>query len=126
MNIDNLSSEEQKQLETWKKQAEKGEMKQVEDLFLHCNNRFQFAKTHSVYIKDWEKTKDRMETNLKNGILPPGVSANLHREIIGATDKIIQKKLAMVRVLFGDKFGESIYNYLGQDGKTKSIFDIFK
>jgi len=91
--MNNLTSEEQKQLNNYTKTIEKGEMDQAKDLFLNCNNKFQFAKTHSVYVKDWEKTKERMENNLRNGILPPGVSADLHREIINATDKIIQKKI---------------------------------
>lgn len=121
----NLTSEEQRHLKNWIAQAEKGEMAQVRDLINNCNITFQFAKTHSVYLKDWEKTKQRMEENLKNGILPPDVSANLHRSIIDATDKIIQKKLEMVRNAFQRKFGESIYNYLGPDGKTKKLFGIF-
>ena len=63
-----------------------------------------------------------MENNLRRGVLPPGVSANLNRAIIDATDKIMQKKLANVRTAFQMKFGESIYNYLGKDGKTKGLF----
>ncbi len=34
-------------------------------------------------------------------------------------DKIIEKKLEKVRRNFENKFGESIFNYLGKDGKTK-------
>ena len=120
-----LSSEEQEHLKNWMVQMEEGEMAQVQDLIDNCNITFQFAKTHSVYLKDWEKTKERMENNLKNGILPPGVSANLHRAIIDATDEVIQRKLKRVRDAFEKKFGESIYNYLGPDGKTKKLFGIF-
>ena len=100
-------------------------MAQAHDLIKNCNVTYQFAKTHSTYVKDWEKTKNRMENNLRNGILPPGVSANLHRAIIDATDEIMQKKLGMVQTAFQMKFGESIYNYLGKDGKTKSFFGLF-
>ena len=121
----NLTSEEKQNLENWTSQMETGEMAQVQDLIDNCNITFQFAKTHSVYLKDWEKTKERMESNLKNGILPPGVSANLHRAIIDATDEVIQRKLKRVRDAFEKKFGESIYNYLGPDGKTKKLFGIF-
>ncbi|HEY4498485.1 MAG TPA: hypothetical protein VJH94_00295 [Candidatus Paceibacterota bacterium] len=117
-----LTKEEQRQLENWTLQTEAGEMAQVHDLVENCNISFQFAKTHSVYLKDWEKTKERMENNLRRGVLPPGVSANLNRAIIDATDKIMQKKLANVRTAFQMKFGESIYNYLGKDGKTKGLF----
>jgi len=120
-----LSSEEQEHLKNWMAQMEEGEIAQVQDLIDNCNITFQFAKNHSVYLKDWEKTKERMENNLKNGILPPGVSANLHRAIIDATDKVIQRKLKRVRDAFEKKFGESIYNYLGSDGKTKKLFGIF-
>src|SRR3989344_2280961 len=93
----NLTKEEQENLKNWISQMETGEMSQVQDLINNCNISFQFAKTHSIYLKDWEKTKERMENNLKSGILPPGVSANLHRAIIDATDEIIQRKLEIVR-----------------------------
>ena len=121
----NLTKEEQENLKNWISQMETGEMSQVQDLINNCNISFQFAKTHSIYLKDWEKTKERMENNLKSGILPPGVSANLHRAIIDATDEIIQRKLEIVRDAFQRKFGESIYDYLGPDGKTKKLFGIF-
>ena len=122
---DNLTPEEKESLKILIAQIEDGEMSQVEDLMQNCNNVFQFAKTHSVYIRDWEKTKEKMESDLENGILPPGISENLYKEIIDATDNIIKKKLEMVQYAFEIKFGESIYNYLGHDGKTKKIFGIF-
>lgn len=125
MDENNLTKEEQEYFKSWVFQTEAGEMAQVRDLIDNCNISFQFAKTHSVYLKDWGKTKERMENNLKNGILPPGVSANLYRTIIDATDEIIQKKLKGVRDAFEKKFGESIYNYLSPDGKTKKLFGIF-
>lgn len=123
--MENLSNEEQQNLKKWVAQIEIGERAQVQELFVNCNSAFQFAKTHSTYIKDWEKTKQKMEEDLKNGNLPPGVSANLHRAVIDATEKVIQRKLEMVRMLFESKFGESIFNYLGSDGKTKKLFGIF-
>jgi hypothetical protein len=123
--MNELSLEERGFLENWAAQAEAGEMAQVQDLIDNCNVSFQFAKTHSVFLKDWEQTKGRMEENLKNGVLPPGVSENLHRAIIDATDKVMEKKLEAVREAFQIKFGESIYNYLGQDGKTKKLFGLF-
>lgn len=120
-----LTSEEQEQLRNWIAQMEAGEMAQVQDLIDNCNITFQFAKTHSVYIKDWEKMKQRMEDNLKNGVLPPGVSTNLFRAIINASDEVMQKKLKNVQNAFQQKFGESIFNYIGSDGKTKKLFGIF-
>src|SRR3989344_7124100 len=113
----NLTTEEQEQLKNWITQMESGEMAQTQDLIDNCNITYQFAKTHSVYVKDWETTKNRMEGNLKSGILPPGVSANLFRAIIDASEEVMQKKLKRVRKGFEKKFGESIYNYLGPDGK---------
>lgn len=125
MNKDNLTKEEQEQLKNWVGQMEAGEMAQAQDLIDNCNITYQFAKTHSVYVKDWEKTKQQMENNLKNGVLPPGVSANLFQAIIDASEEVMQKKLKMVRDAFQKKFGESIYNYIGLDGKTKKLFGIF-
>ena len=52
-----LTSEEQERLKNWIAQIEAGEMSQVQDLIDNCNITYQFAKTHSVYVKDWEKTK---------------------------------------------------------------------
>lgn len=100
-------------------------MAQAQDLINNCDITYQFAKTHSVYVKDWEKTKQRMEDNLRNGVLPPGVSANLFQSIISASEEVMQRKLKKVRDAFQKKFGESIYNYLGPDGKTKKLFGIF-
>ena len=117
----NLTEEEQKFLKNWISQMEAGEMAQVQDLIDNCNSTFQFAKTHSTYVKDWEKMKSKMEGNLKNGVLPPGVSAALFRATIDATDEVIQRKLKKVRDAFQVKFHESIYNYLGKDGKTKFL-----
>ena len=121
----NLTTEEQGQLKNWVTQMETGEMAQVKDLIHNCNITFQFAKTHSVYVKDWEKMKNQMEHNLNNGVLPPGVSANLFRAIIDGSDEVMKKKLKMVQEAFQMKFGESIFNYLGKDGKTKKLFGIF-
>jgi len=120
-----LTSEEREQLKNWIAQMEAGEMAQVQDLIDNCNITYQFAKTHSVYIKDWEKTKQQMENNLNNNVFPPGVSANLFRAIINASDEVMQKKLKKVQNAFQQKFGESIFNYLGPDGKTKKLFGIF-
>ncbi len=117
----NLTEEERQFLDNFALQTEEGEKKQVEELYTLCNNPYQFAKTHSNYVKDWEKTKKHLEDNLKRGILPPGASLNLSREIIRVSDEIMQRKLELVRMLFEGKFNESIYNYLGSDGKTKFL-----
>ena len=121
----NLTTEEQEQLKNWIAQMESGEMAQTQDLIDNCNITYQFAKTHSVYVKDWEKMKNQMEHNLRNGVLPPGVRASLFRAVIDGSDEVMKKKLKMVQDAFQIKFGESIFNYLGKDGKTKKLFGIF-
>lgn len=121
----NLTAEEKRQLVNWIALIESGEMAQAKDLIDNCNITFQFAKTHSNFVKDWEATKSKMEENLKNDTLPPEVSANLFRAMIDATEEVMQKKLKKVQSAFQEKFGESIFNYLGKDGKTKSLFGIF-
>ncbi len=124
-NNENLTSEEKEIFKNWMDKVEAGEVTQLQDLIENCNNAFQFAKTHSIYLVDWEKTKKQSVEKLNNGILPPDISANLYRTIIDATDEVIQKKLGIVRSAFEKKFGESIYNYLGPDGKTKVFFGLF-
>ncbi len=125
MDKNNFTREEQQHLKNWISQIETMEMVQTQDLINNCNITYQFAKTHSVYVKDWEKTKKEMENHLQNGVFPPGVSANLFQAIIDASEEVIQKKLKRVRDAFQRKFGESIYNYLGPDGKTKKLFGLF-
>lgn len=124
-NNENLTSEEKEVLKNLIDNIENGEALQLRDLIANCNNAFQFAKTHSVYLTDWEKTKQQSEDKFKKGILPPNTSANLYRAIIDASDEIMQKKLKIVQDTFEAKFGESIYNYLGPDGKTKKLFGLF-
>lgn len=120
-----LTKEEEQTLRHHIQKMESEEKRQVEELFIICNNPYQFAKTHSNYVKDWEKTRKHIMDNLEKGILPPGSSLNLTKEVLRVSDEIIQRKLELVRILFESKFGESIYNYLGPDGKTKKIFGIF-
>lgn len=122
---ENLTKEEQEHLENLISQMEIGEMAQAQDLIDNCNITYQFAKTHSVYVKDWEKMKEQMENNLHNNILPPGVSASLFCAIIDSSEEVMQRKLKKVQKGFEKKFGESIFNYLGPDGKTKKLFGIF-
>ena len=120
-----LTAEEREQLNMWVANMEAAEMAQVQDLIDNCSVSFQFAKTHSVYLKDWEKTKAQMEQNLKADALPSGVSAALFQAIIDGSEEVMQKKLKKVRDAFQRRFGESIYNYLRPDGKTRKLFGIF-
>lgn len=120
-----LTPEEKIKLKDWISQMETGEMAQAQDLIDNCNSAPQFAKTHSVYVKDWEKTKEQMENSLREGVFPPGTSSNLLRTIIDSSEEVMNKKLKKVQDAFEEKFGESIFNYLGPDGKVKKLFGIF-
>ncbi len=124
-NYENLTDEEKEVVDNYMSHLIQGEMAQSLDLIENCNSPSQFAKTHSAYVKDWEKTKQQSEYKLKNGILPPNTSANLYRAIIDASDEVTQRKLGVIRNAFEKKFGESIYNYLGSDGKVKKFFGLF-
>ena len=120
-----LTKKEQQVLDQFREMTEETEMFQVQELILSCDNKYQFAKTHSNFLKDWEKTKEKMERQLKEGKLPPNTSTAFIEATIEIGEELIQKKLKMVRDAFESKFSESIYNYLGTDGKTKKIFGIF-
>ncbi len=120
-----LSWEEQEQVRNYASATEQGELAQARDLIANCKSKYQFAKTHSVYVKDWEKTRKSMENSLREDRLPPGISANVYRAIINATDAVMKRKLELVTEGFQRKFGESIYNFLGPDGKTKKVFGLF-
>lgn len=115
-----LTIEEQEHLNKFKAEIRHGEEAQVHDLIFNCNNKYQFAKTHSQYVKDWETTRRQMLAKVANNMIP-GVSQNLGYAMVGAADRLIEAKLQKVREAFLLKFGESIYNYLGKDGKTKFL-----
>ena len=125
MNDTNLTEAESKNLQQMVSSMEAGEMAQVYELVSECNNPYSFAKTHSNYVKDWEKTRNKMKDNLRKKILPPDTSAAFCGALIEELDQVMAKKLAMVQTLFLSKFNESIFNYLGADGKTKKLFGIF-
>lgn len=120
-----LTPEEEEILSNFMTNVVQGEMLQTQDLIENCHDPRQFANTHSAYLKDWEKTNQHSEEKLQKGILPPGTSVSLYRAIINASDEVNQRKLEIVRDAFQKKFGESIYNYLGSDGKTKKLFGLF-
>ena len=126
MNNQTLSPEEQEKLNAWMVQIEAGEMAQVQDMIENCNITFSFAKTHSAFVKDWEKSKQKLENDLKNGNAPSDMSTNFFRASIDATDEIMQRKQEKVRDAFQEKFGESIYNYIGADGKTENIGSLIR
>ncbi len=74
----NLTEEEREYLENYIAQVRIGEMAQVQELINNCNITYQFAKTHSIYIKDWEKTKQvmpkpffRVGVTHRNFFIPP-------------------------------------------------------
>jgi hypothetical protein len=121
MNYNNLNESESQNLKQMIASIQEAEFAQVEDLSVNCNNPYQFAKTHSNYVKDWEKVKEEMETMLTNNILPPDTSAAFCRALLDEMDKVYQKKFSMTQMLFSSKFNESIFNYLGADGKTKFL-----
>lgn len=123
---DQLSKKEKDYLANYVGSIRKGENEQLTELFIYCNNKYQMAKTHSNYVKDWEKTKRQMENQVRTNKLPKGVSPLLMQAMIVESEKIINKKLKRVRDVFKQRYGESVYDgYLGPDGKTKKIFGIF-
>ncbi|MFA7170860.1 MAG: hypothetical protein WC180_02615 [Candidatus Paceibacterota bacterium] len=119
MEMQTLSDAELECLKNYERQAREMEDLQIIDLDRNCNVSFQYAKTYSVYVRDWEKTKDRMVEQLETGALPPDTGAEFYKKMIEIGDKIIEDKLKKVQVNFENKFGESIFNYLGEDGKAK-------
>jgi len=120
----NLTKGEQDFLKNFSAQTLAGEMEQAEDLKRNCNVSFQYAKTHSTYIKDWEQTKAEMEEKLRTGNIHSDFTPAVWQGMINITDQIINDKLQKVREDFQEKFGESIYNYLGKNGKTKSCLGV--
>jgi len=55
----------------------------------------------------------------------PGLNKEMMHAFLTEYDEIMKKKLSIVQGTFEKKFGESIFNFLGPDGKAKKIFGIF-
>lgn len=116
---------EQDFLDNFRIETELVEMKQAQELIQGCSNKYQFAKTHSMYVKDWEKTRAHMVNRINSNQSSANIRKPVTDEMLRIADSIIKEKLDMVKLAFEMKFGESIFNYLGPDGKTKKIFGIF-
>lgn len=117
-----LTKDEREHLKVLATQMAVAENAQADELIEKCHNKYQYAKTYSVYVKDWENTHNSLEAQLHNGELPHGVSTTMHKTVIEIGEQIMEDKLDKLRREFHLKFHESIYNYLGTDGKTKGIF----
>ncbi|HRY37071.1 MAG TPA: hypothetical protein P5230_04370 [Candidatus Magasanikbacteria bacterium] len=123
--FEEFTKEEQEVLVNLEKTMIIEELKQAEELRKLCNNRFQYARTHSAYIEDWEKTKANMEENLKTNNIPKDVSSKFYEELINISERAIENKLRRVRIDFVGKFGDDINNYLGKNGKTAGCLGVF-
>ncbi len=122
--MNKLTEDEEKILKKFVNKALEAEMVQAKDLVDNCDNKYQYAKTHSVYVKDWEKTKQEMLNRLETRNLPEGTSPELLRKMINSLEQVFNKKLDLVQKGFSEKFNESIYDYIGKDGKTKGCFGV--
>ena len=120
--LNNFTEDESNFLKDFTDQTLIGELAQAEDLKQNCNSAFQYAQTHSAYIKDWENTKAKMQENLRTNNFHSDFSPTVYQEMINISNQIVEKKLEKVRSDFHEKFGETIYNYLGTDGKAKGCF----
>jgi hypothetical protein len=123
-----LTDEENENLQKFIAIAEQKEMAEVNELISTCNDPEKYAKAHSNFVVNWEKRKQEMEDDLKNRILPPNTSFRYNRAVVDELDLLIKKKLKTAQKSFYIKFGESIFNYLGKNGKINpfSIFKKFK
>lgn len=119
-----LTEEEKEKLIKIIAEVEAREINQADELIKECNDRMAFAKAHSDFVKDWEKKKKEMEDDLKNRILPPNTSFQYNRALVDEIDEVIKRKLIRVQKGFFIKFNESIFKYLGKDGKAR-IFNTF-
>lgn len=115
-----LSTEESEIVEGILDRLVQDQTQQVQSLFDFCNTSFQYAKTHSSLLKDWEKAREQMHASNSSFLSLKG-----HQSLISGCDDIMSAKLKAVRETFEEKFGESIFNFLGPDGKTKKLFGLF-
>jgi len=112
-----LTKKEIGALKKIEKDMRKAEMQQFYDLDTNCNISFQYAKTYTVYKKDWLKTRKTMEERIESG--DTADRPELAQEMVNIYDRIIEEKLKKAERGFENKFGELIFNYINQDGTTK-------
>lgn len=121
----NLTAKESNKLEELREHFWNTEMDQLTELFLNCKNKYQLAKTHSNYIKDFEKIKEESTVLIESGNTPDDLSVNFYKAYLEMYENIINEKCEKLRNRFYTLFGEDIYNYLDKSGKSKKIFGIF-
>jgi thermostable 8-oxoguanine DNA glycosylase len=120
-----FTEEEWKIINSFRDKVGQVESEQLYDLMANCKNKYRFAKTHSVFIKDWEKTRQGMSEAVASGKVPLGTTPAIVEEMICIGDDMIKSKLFRMQMFFQLKWSESIFNYLGPDGKTKKLFGLF-
>ena len=118
--VSKLPAEESKFIRKLLDQFLQDQVSQVQGLFDSCNITFQYAKTHSVLLKDCERTRITLARKL-----PQSISQEGREVLLSQMDRVMENKLEAIRKTFKEKFGESLFNYLGADGKTKKLFGLF-
>ena len=97
-------------LRNFEQEAKLAEAHQVNDLISSCTNKFQFAKTYKVYIKDWEKTRKTMLTQEEVEGRP---KKEMIVEMVAIGDELLKDKLEKLQQHFLATWGEPITNYTG-------------
>ncbi len=86
------------------------------------NNPYSFAKFYSGYIKELENMEKEIKNNLKNNNIPSDLSINLYNQFLLSLNTIKEISLEETKPIYEQRFNESFYTYINNDGKMKSIF----
>lgn len=118
---DKFSKEEIRFLNKFHEELSLGETQQLNDLEWNCNNRFQFAKTHSVLLKDWKNQRLKILEQIKGNEYNASLRPEVVHEMVRIGDRVMKKKMRRIRDAFERKFGESIFNYLGAPTERQKV-----
>lgn len=99
-------------------QAHKSAIEEVANF----NNPYSFAKFFCNHIKELEKMEKEIKNNLDNNNIPLGLSMNLYRQFMISLDTIKKMSFEEIGLIYEQKFKESFYTYINEEGKMKSVF----
>ena len=101
-------TEKEKQfIEEFRQTTLDSELNQALELDEHCNNAFQYAKTYSNYVKDWEQVQSKLDTMFRQGMVHESMSSELAQRLKEVYQEVIDEKLNWLRTRFEIKFNES-------------------
>lgn len=109
-----IPEREKAQFMAWAQEVIEGNKLQLEDLNRNCHSAPQYAKTYRVLRRDKRKTLDslRSQINQKSA----GLSDGFVLGVMTLYDRVISRKLDLMRDHFSRKWNSGIETWAGKEG----------